>query len=41
MQTKRKLYFDIETFRSENPPSPEEISVPGNYKKPEIGRAHV
>ena len=41
MQTKRKLYFDIETFRSENPPSPEEISVPGNYKKPESIQAYI
>jgi 3'-5' exonuclease len=32
---KQKFYFDIETFRSENPPSREEVQVPGNYKKPE------
>lgn len=35
MQTKRKLYFDIETIRSEQAPSRDEIKVPGNYSKQE------
>lgn len=41
MQIKRKLYFDIETIRSEQAPSKDEIKVPGNYSKPETIEKYI
>ena len=41
MNPKQTIFFDIETVKSETPPSRDEIKVPGNITKPETIEKYI